>query len=68
MEELEKRLRGRATESDEAVQNRIRNAKRELEMAADYQFQVVNNDVDTTAKEICEILSRLGETESCTKN
>ena len=55
-EELERRLRGRGTESQEAIARRLEVARRELAHAADYQYQVVNDVVDRAVDEISEIL------------
>ncbi len=54
--ELERRLRGRGTESEEAIQRRLEVARRELEFADRYRHQVVNDDVDRAAQEICDII------------
>ena len=40
--ELERRLRARGTESEEAIQRRLEVARRELARAEQYRFQVVN--------------------------
>ena len=55
-EELERRLKGRATESAEAIQRRLDVARRELASASQYQHQVLNDDVDRAAAEICRII------------
>lgn len=54
MEELEKRLRGRGTETEEAVLKRIKNAKGELEYGTDENFDRVftNDDLDKTFESI----------------
>ena len=57
--ELERRLRARGTESEEAIQRRLEVARRELARADQYQFQVVNDTVDRAVDEISEIL-RIG--------
>jgi guanylate kinase len=57
-EELEKRLRGRGTETEEAVQRRLARAKQELQCAGRYRYQVVNDDIDRAVAEICGILTR----------
>jgi guanylate kinase len=59
-EELERRLRGRQTESDEAIARRLEVARRELARADQYQYQVVNDVVDRAVDEISEILSERG--------
>lgn len=64
MEVLEDRLRGRKTEGEEAMRRRLEQAQNELAQADRYQYQVVNDDVDRAAGQICDILtqtSRLGE-------
>ena len=60
MAELERRLRGRKTEAEDAVQRRLEIARQELESAEDYQFQVVNDTVEQAVNEICDILRRSG--------
>jgi len=62
LEELEKRLRGRGTEDDEAIRRRLQQAKNELALADWYRYQVVNDDLDLAVREICDILVRSGET------
>ena len=59
-EELERRLRGRGTESQEAIARRLEVARRELARAADYQYQVVNDVVDRAVEEISAILAEQG--------
>ena len=55
-EELELRLRGRGTESEQALQRRLEVAKRELDMASHYEHIVINQSVEQTAADICQIL------------
>jgi guanylate kinase len=61
MEELERRLRGRGTESEESIQRRLDVARRELQLADRYRRQVVNDSIDQAAREICDILTRSGD-------
>ncbi len=58
--ELERRLRVRGTESEEAIQRRLEVARRELAHANHYQFQVINDTVERAVDQISEILSNLG--------
>ena len=51
-EELESRLRGRATESEEKILARLETAKRELPFAEKYQHRIVNNDLDAAYEEL----------------
>lgn len=55
-EELERRLRGRATESEESLRRRLQVARRELDASGRYQHIVVNHSVDQTVHDICQIL------------
>ena len=59
MEELEHRLRGRGTDSEEVIQVRLANAKKEIEFAktkGKYEYTIVNNDLEKAANELREIL------------
>ncbi len=56
IEELERRLTGRGTEPPEVIAARIAEAIREIEQADQYDYQVVNEVVETAADEIDEIL------------
>ena len=58
--ELERRLRARGTESEEAVQRRLEVARRELARADQYQFQVINDTVDRAVDQVSDILTKLG--------
>jgi guanylate kinase len=55
-EELERRLRQRGTETEQAIQNRLDRAKQELAVADQYHYRVVNDDPDRAAREILQIL------------
>jgi guanylate kinase len=58
MAELERRLRGRGTEAEEAIRRRLAQAESELRQAERYRYQVINDEVDRAVAEICEILKR----------
>jgi len=45
-EELEKRLRERKTESEEKIKIRLANAKRELARKEDYDYLVINDEIE----------------------
>lgn len=55
---LEKRLRGRGTESEEKVLLRLQAAKRELDASGAYDYIIVNNTVSDAAKDLMEIMDR----------
>ncbi len=60
LNELERRLRSRGTESEERIQIRLATARSELELADRYKHVVVNDTVERAAREICEILNQSG--------
>jgi guanylate kinase len=55
MAELERRLRRRATDAPEAIDRRLVTATRELEHFADYDYLVVNDNLETALKELSSI-------------
>lgn len=59
-EELERRLRRRATENEESIQRRLSVARRELDLADRYEHQVVNKTVPQAVQEISQILKDRG--------
>jgi guanylate kinase len=60
MAELERRLRARGTDKEEAIQRRLAVARHELSLADQYEHQVVNVTVPQAVDDICEILRRRG--------
>lgn len=58
-EELERRLRGRGTDSEEVIRVRLENAKKEMEFAktkGKYEHVIVNDDLEKAADELRAIL------------
>lgn len=58
MATLEQRLRSRSTEPEEKIQQRLRNAAAEIARAKDFDYRVVNRDLDESFRELCGILER----------
>lgn len=56
LEELEKRLRGRGTETEENIIKRMSRAKEEIPLASGYDYVVTNDTVERCAQEIKEII------------
>ena len=56
LEVLRTRLRGRGTDSPEALEIRIRNAEAELARSCEFSHEVVNDDLDTAVKTVKEII------------
>jgi guanylate kinase len=65
LEELERRLRQRNTETEDSIRRRLEVARHELSFIHRYRYQVVNRDVPQAVREICEILARES---SCSKH
>ncbi|MDE6329854.1 MAG: guanylate kinase [Muribaculaceae bacterium] len=63
LEELERRLRGRATDSEEALERRLGKARYELGFADDYDVRVVNDDIDRASDEVADAIMRFIEVE-----
>ena len=53
--ELEKRLRGRGTDDDEVISRRLINARKEYDAWQEYEFLVINDEVDVAAKQVASI-------------
>lgn len=56
-DELERRLRSRGTESEEAIATRLRNARREVGAAGHYRYWVINDDVESAVGRLAAILT-----------
>jgi guanylate kinase len=57
-EELERRLRARATESGGEIEKRLERAKRQLEQEGEFDHVIVNDDVERAAAELLQIVQR----------
>src|ERR671936_808088 len=57
-EELERRLRARATESGGEIDKRLQRAKHQLEQEDEFDYVIVNDDVDRASAELLEIVQR----------
>ncbi len=58
MQELERRLRSRGTEAEEAIAARLKTAASEMEYLDQYQHEIVNQDVDQAVDDICQLLKQ----------
>lgn len=56
LDEYERRLRGRGTESEEYIRRRLETAREELKSASRYGYQVLNDDLGRAVREIVNIL------------
>jgi guanylate kinase len=58
LEELEKRLRARGTDSEESIRTRMNNAVREIEVGTTFQYQIVNDDLQKAVEELISIIRK----------
>lgn len=61
IEALEARLRGRATDSDAVIEERLKNAREEIKRAQDYDFLITNDDVERAYSELNSIVTTILE-------
>jgi guanylate kinase len=54
--ELERRLRGRAQDSEEVIAGRMARARDEISHWAEYDYVLVNRDIDETEAQLCAII------------
>ena len=57
LEVLKQRLTGRGTDSAEVIEKRLNEALREIASAKDYDYIVVNDDLETAADDFVKIMS-----------
>ena len=55
-EELERRIRKRGTEKEEAIQKRLSRANYEISVSDQFDFALTNHNVDETAKKIIKLI------------
>jgi len=56
MDELERRLRSRGTETEESLTARLETAAAEMRYMSRYNYEVINQSVNAAVAEICQIL------------
>ena len=59
--DLEQRLRTRGTDSEEEIRLRLENAKREIALLREYNYAVVNDDLESATRRAASII----EAETC---
>lgn len=62
-EELFERLKGRATEDMETIENRINRAKEEIKFIPQYDYEVINDRLENAIEEVKQILKSESEKE-----
>ena len=58
LDALERRLRGRGTESEDTIRARLETARREMAAAPNYDYTVINDDPDRASRELGAILDK----------
>ncbi|MGL4662602.1 MAG: guanylate kinase [Culicoidibacterales bacterium] len=58
IEDLTYRLEKRATETSDVIQSRVETAKKELEYQREYDYVVINDDIDRAVAEIKAIINQ----------
>jgi len=56
LKELERRLRDRGTETEKSIETRLKNAREEMESKEEYDYLLVNDDLDTAKKEVVAVV------------
>ena len=59
LEELEKRLRDRHTETEENLKLRLSNAEKELELKDKYDYVIINDDLEKASKELRDLILKV---------
>ncbi len=68
MEELERRLRARGSDSEESIATRMVNAAKELQAARLFEYTVVNDDLDRAVEELGSIITKESLCDQCSGN
>ncbi|MEQ6292359.1 guanylate kinase [Vogesella sp. GCM10023246] len=53
---LESRLRGRATDSEDVIARRLSEARAEIDLVADYDYVIVNDDFATARQDLISVI------------
>jgi len=57
----ERRLLARGTETGESIERRLETARAEVDRAHEFDYRLLNDDVDRAAGELCDLIGRLFE-------
>ena len=68
--ELERRLRGRGQDSEEAIQRRLKAAREEISHAAEFDYVIINKEFEEARRDLAAIVraSRLKLTEQSARH
>jgi guanylate kinase len=54
--ELERRLRGRGQDSEEAIQRRLRDAREEIGHAAEFDYVIINKEFEEARRDLAAVV------------
>jgi guanylate kinase len=54
--ELERRLRGRGQDDEQAIQRRLRDAREEIGHAAEFDYVIINNDFEEARRDLAAVV------------
>ena len=63
METLARRLKDRGTDTDEEIAKRLKIAEQEIARLGDYDYKIINNDLETAVEELKGIIIDIRRTE-----
>jgi guanylate kinase len=58
VDELERRMRSRAQDSEAVIRRRLDNAREELAHSGEFEYRIINKDFDTARQELAEIIRK----------
>jgi guanylate kinase len=58
VEELERRMRARAQDSEAVIRRRVENAREELAHAGEFDYAIINKDFQTALRKMAEIIQK----------
>ena len=58
MDILEERLRKRKTDCEEIILTRLKNASEELKYESEYDYTIINNDIEKSCQELIDIINK----------
>jgi guanylate kinase len=56
IEELERRIRARAQDSEAVIRRRLDNARGEMDHAGEFDYAIINKDFDTARRKLAEVI------------
>ncbi len=68
IEELERRLRSRGSETEHSLAARLETAAAEMRFMSRYRYEIINHHVSAAVAEICDILQTHKEPKVCSKS